>query len=60
MVKNWFALIATLAGLACLTSVVIVAMNNHVDGALYFWVVAGIIWVVRGSLPDIFRRCNGK
>ena len=59
MVKNWKALIATLAGLFCLTGVVIVAMNNHIDGALYFWVVAGIIWIVRGNLPDIFRRANG-
>jgi len=50
---NWYSLVATIAGLIALTLVVFFAMSNGVDGALYFWVVAGIVWILRGSIPDI-------
>ena len=56
MIWNWKSFFATVAGLIALTTVVIVAMQNHVDGALYFWVVAGIVWILRGSIPDIRSR----
>jgi len=55
MVKNWHALIATVAGIIALATVVIVAMCQGVDGALYFWVVAGIVWIIRGTLPDVWK-----
>ena len=55
MVKNWFALEATAVGCISLAAVVIVAMLQDIDGALYFWVVAGIVFLIRGSLPDIWR-----
>jgi hypothetical protein len=30
-------------------------MVQGVDGALYFWVVAGIVFLIRGSLPEIWK-----
>ncbi|GAI84918.1 unnamed protein product [marine sediment metagenome] len=58
MIQNWKAALVTVAGVAALAAVVIVAMYNHVDGALYFWVVAGIVWIIRGNLPEIWGRKN--
>lgn len=55
MNPQWKALITTVVGILSLAAVVIVAMCRGVDGALYFWVVAGIVWIMRGSLPEIWR-----
>jgi hypothetical protein len=55
MTSQWKALIITVVGIIALAAVVIVAMCQGVDGALYFWVVAGIVWIMRGSLPEIWR-----
>ncbi|GAJ12747.1 unnamed protein product, partial [marine sediment metagenome] len=58
MIQNWKAAFVTAAGVLALAAVVIIAMFKGVDGALYFWVVAGMVWIVRGSLPEIWGRKN--
>ena len=55
MVKNWRAAFVTVVGVVALATVVIVAMCQGVDGALYFWVVAGIVFIIRGTLPEVWK-----